>query len=485
MELSLDIESYGLAFSDDDPVGDDPKYLDEFDLIKTEIEKISGCNFALVETHAKYILLEKSKDLRVAGYLLLALTYLKGLSGLIEGLSIYNEMLASFGATMHPIRPIAKLSTIKWLNTPKIEAFIKKFPLPDDKNIITIKALVQRLNELIEKTFPEIENRFFILNHWLSSLSIAKEKVNENSALLIKNTVSIPPKKTSFIIEDRKTYEEICKNLLVYYKKDNQRSEQISLSRILRWPNSLKVPTSEHHKTLLSPMRKEGMNEIAQLQKGNDWILLFNQIESAFLETSGHYCLDLQYYSYCALNALSDHCAIEHLTFHLKRLLKNNAGIINLLFNDGTPFASETTKDWLMRLTTPPLTVRAREDNKKNTLKTHFDFIHQAKQLSEYPTLSAEVLALKALPTTTERESVEKSFAIAQLLSVSQKELACFHYQDLIEHIKKHQLALWLPELAIEILSAYKTLLLNLNASNEEIKPIIKWLCQLAPTTCF
>ena len=149
MELSLDIENYGLALSDDDPVGEDPRYLDEFDLIRSEIEKMAGNDFELIASRSRYILLEQSKDLRVGGYLLLALTYLNGIKGLIEGLSIYNEMLASFGATLHPLRPSAKASAIKWLNSAKLEAYIEKETLSDITTFTHLKKLIDTLNTLI------------------------------------------------------------------------------------------------------------------------------------------------------------------------------------------------------------------------------------------------------------------------------------------------------------------------------------------------
>ena len=147
MTVALNIDNYGLAFSDDDPVGEDPRYLDEFDVVHSEINKIAGNDFNLIERQCRYVLLEKSKDLRVAGYLLLALTYAKETEGLIEGLHIYTQLLASFGASLHPIRPAAKASAIKWLNNPKLEAFVHNTKVTDLNTLNQIKDLIHQLNE--------------------------------------------------------------------------------------------------------------------------------------------------------------------------------------------------------------------------------------------------------------------------------------------------------------------------------------------------
>ena len=58
--------------------GQDPRYGDEFVLIKAEIDKLAFNDYNAVMTLAGEILQNESKDLRVVGYYLLASTYLHG-----------------------------------------------------------------------------------------------------------------------------------------------------------------------------------------------------------------------------------------------------------------------------------------------------------------------------------------------------------------------------------------------------------------------
>lgn len=484
MEISLNIESYGLALSDDDPVGDDPRYLDEFDLIRTEIEKMSGCDFNLIESRARFILLEKSKDLRVAGYLILALTYLKGLHGLIEGLSIYNELLASFGAALHPIRPIAKASAIKWLNNAKLESFVKKEIISDEKTLINLKQLTSKLNELITKFFPEVQSSFFILNSWLLSQQIEKGPPPSKSMSFMDKILPSAPKEKQINgpLEDQKDYEQTCRRLFSYFKENVMRTELVNIARMMRWSNTFKIPEHKNYQTQIPMIRKECVAELNELLETGEPGLLFNKVEAAFLEIGGQYFLDLQYYSYCALKNLSDKKALSMLEFHMRNLLESYPLLVSLSFSDGTAFAGESTKQWLSGLKHSSTVVKSESVVSSNI---RHDFLNQAKQLSSSTDLLSIMNHLKKLPANSPRETIEKSYAIAQLLSGKKKDLAYYQYQTLIEQIKEQHLELWLPELAIEIFVSYRNFLVTMKGRETELKKVTQWLCHLDPITCF
>ena len=140
MAAISEIGNYNLEISPSEPVGEDPRYLDEFEAIRCELEKLSGCDFDFIENRAKYLLNEKSKDLRVAAYLILALTFNKSVDGLIEGLEIYNSLLKNFTTKLHPQRATARVAAIKWLNQPRLESFLSKVIISDEKILIKLPA---------------------------------------------------------------------------------------------------------------------------------------------------------------------------------------------------------------------------------------------------------------------------------------------------------------------------------------------------------
>jgi len=290
-------------------------------------------------------------------------------------------------------------------------------------------------------------------------------------------------KKENLVIEDEKDFMTTSRSLFRYCQLNSMHKEQVSIARMMRWSSNFKVPVHKNNKSQLPFLRKEGIDEITKLLNGNDPTLLFNQSESAFLDSGGQYYLDLQYYSYCALKKLSKTSAVSTLIFHVSELIKKHPDLIYLKFNDDTPFASEQTKLWLANLN--KTVIKEVPVNTQSKFKSHVDFVKQAQQQSLSEELSSQINTLKSIPANSSRESVEKDFAIAKLLSLSKKELASIHYQTLAEQIKEENLDIWLPDLAIDILKSYKNLLTTLPNSNNELKKVMQWLCKLDPVACF
>ncbi len=157
MDASCEVDNYNLEISSLEPAGKDPRYLDEFEAIRVELEKLSGCDFEFIENRAKYLLNEKSKDLRVAAYLILALTFNNNVDGLIEGLTIYNGLLKTFANKLHPQRPAARTAAIKWLNQPRLEAFISKAKITDETVLLRLKSEVDNLNKQVKQIFQNYQ----------------------------------------------------------------------------------------------------------------------------------------------------------------------------------------------------------------------------------------------------------------------------------------------------------------------------------------
>jgi len=92
---------------------EDPRYGDAFVVIKQEIDKLSGNDFDLIINEARSLLAEEGKDLRVAGYLLLALTYVQGIDGFRDGLWIYQGLLQNCADQLFPRKSSARLAAIR------------------------------------------------------------------------------------------------------------------------------------------------------------------------------------------------------------------------------------------------------------------------------------------------------------------------------------------------------------------------------------
>jgi type VI secretion system protein VasJ len=97
-------------FAGDAPTGVDAKGSDELGLLDDELIKAEGLNIQSVEWDkverlAAGILAEKSKDLKVAGYLITALYEQYGFAGLATGFQLYGDMVnADYWPELHPQR---------------------------------------------------------------------------------------------------------------------------------------------------------------------------------------------------------------------------------------------------------------------------------------------------------------------------------------------------------------------------------------------
>lgn len=481
------MEKYNLEISQLEPAGSDPRYLDEFEAIRIELEKLSGCDFEFIENSSKYLLNEKSKDLRVAAYLILALTFNKSVKGLIEGLVIYNGLLKTFGTQLHPTRPAARTSAIKWLNQARLEAFLSQVSISEEQILIKLKSEIDNLNQLIKKIFPELNAQFIVLNSWLSSQKITLIKkdnpVSKVINLLKSNKVEPEISQSkSAVIDNEKDYIEAVKELVNYCKNNNLSYQKLILTRLMRW-HGLEVPVANSNKILLE-LRKEAIRELDGLANIDCAQKQLDSSEALFMETGGQFCLDLQYYTCDALAKLGETDPKEQLELMVSQLIKKHPKLIDLQYKDLRPFANSKTKQWLQALgKTKQQDVVVSQSS--GEFKNHQEFLEQAVLQARDKTLASQLSQLRSIAVNCPREEIEKDFAIAKLLSKKQSELACYQYQSLLTRVQEQNLELWLPELASQILSSYLQLLKMSRASDEELSLITKWLCRLDPLACF
>jgi type VI secretion system protein VasJ len=88
--------------------GDDPAYDDNFQLMREEINKLSGTDPELLCALAEKILCESAKDIRVVTWYIHARLSRNGEEGLAEGLLLLVAMLSRYGNRCHPLRPNAR-----------------------------------------------------------------------------------------------------------------------------------------------------------------------------------------------------------------------------------------------------------------------------------------------------------------------------------------------------------------------------------------
>ena len=104
----------------DNPAGDDPGYDDDFQLMREEVNKLSGADTELVCQLAEKVLTATAKDIRVATYYTWARLHRDGESGLADGLELLAGLLQRYGGQLHPLRDRSRMAALAWLGSTRM-----------------------------------------------------------------------------------------------------------------------------------------------------------------------------------------------------------------------------------------------------------------------------------------------------------------------------------------------------------------------------
>jgi len=122
------------------------------------------------------------------------------------------------------------------------------------------------------------------------------------------------------------------------------------LMKSLRWDTVQQTPPQDANGlTRLTPPRGDYRAQLKRLYLQQSWSELLDQVERIYAEGVNHFWLDLQWYTCQALSkqpAPQDSWAAiakRDLGMFLDRL----PGLEALCWSDGTPFADETTREWI------------------------------------------------------------------------------------------------------------------------------------------
>jgi type VI secretion system protein VasJ len=125
--------------------------------------------------------------------------------------------------------------------------------------------------------------------------------------------------------------------------------------RCLKWDDAPGAPPADptSGKTRVPAPRAQARTAIEGLLSSGNWAGLLEAAEGAFAEPSGTWWLDLQRYTVVAIENLDSTRgpkAAEFVKGEIARFLERVGNISGLLFGDGSPMASEATKQWLAEI---------------------------------------------------------------------------------------------------------------------------------------
>ncbi len=386
------------------PAGVDISYDPDFTRLAEEIEKLSSLagempDWGFVIHECERTLREKSKDLRVMGWLVAARTHAGGFAGIAEGLTLYAALAKAWWPSLYPPvnRLRARAGQVEWLwgtlakRVTALPATAAEAPL-----VRSLEPLVAELGaffaEALKDSDPTISPLRIAVREKIRQLpeeapppappppppppTAAAAPANEPPAAPAAPPAPIapiaaapvaptapapPPPELGEIALDTSSMKGLdeaqdaarpLRGPLMTLAHHSRRVAPTSpwpyrLLRVAAWLTIEKAPEVENGKTFVRAPKPQEREQLAALFAAGHWEGLLHSAEEALGEHP--FWLDLHRYVALALeNRGADHrSARQAVGRETTAFLQRVGGLPQLLFFNGTPFASRETIDWL------------------------------------------------------------------------------------------------------------------------------------------
>lgn len=481
-----------LPVSDASPGGDDARYEPEYDELQQEIDKLSSVtaggeiDWKRVVQRAYVILSKKSKDIKVASYLAVALMHLKSVEGLSTGTQILLDLITNFWETMFPAlsRKRGRFNAVSWWMD-SVENFLKNYQgeAVPQAALDLLSQRVQGLDAALSARDGDAPMAARLLDHLgnlpvqapvvpspevlaqaqaeakaQAHLEATEAAVEAVSQLSPQGGAPAPVGSISSHEEYRRQLKAGLAELAVVadYLLLNDPADRVGyrIRRMVAWLPVSALPPAEGGQTRIPPPDGLEKNAIVQQLESRDFPGALQAAESRV----GQYLfwLDLSRLAVEALDAMGGDYrdakfAVEsEIALFVRRL----AGIELLTFADGTPFADPKTRSWLKSL--------GREggeglDSLGDKDSASAKVFAQASKLAKDKKVFDAVTVLQNSLTNTSsgRDRFMLRLGMIRLLTeVDQGALAHAHVEEVLEHIREYRLEQWEPGLALSGLRA-------------------------------
>jgi type VI secretion system protein VasJ len=187
------------------------------------------------------------------------------------------------------------------------------------------------------------------------------------------------------------------------------------------------------------------------------WPELLDRVEAAFAEGANHFWLDLQYYAFSAQEQAGREYAQvrDLLATDCALMLERLPGLDHLAFTDGSPFADETTLEWIARHATVRDVERGETVAPVTVFSASTDWAEteaQAMDLAAQQGLDAAFSWLQRLPAQEgERDHFVRQLVMVRVAERAERpDTALRLLSTLDAAAQRFQLAIWEPSLAFE-----------------------------------
>ncbi|WP_448565351.1 type VI secretion system domain-containing protein [Thalassotalea ganghwensis] len=468
------------------PCGEDLKYEEDFKFLKSSFSGVNELAGKKVFTIATDLLAEKSKDLRIVSYLVAGATQEFGVEGLYYGIALLNRYLQSLFDEIHPQKDKARMAVHTWLlgQQGRFIALAQQHDLALPEVLaLLMQELARYGNENVRK-LDENAGPLTELNQWCTKLCSKHPVIKEapkpvepnaveqqSDKLILDNQAAskpltapsadpnelAPTSSPSHIsgVSNVSSQEPVSeadymkgvRQLLSFDKAENNIERSIALARAVRW-SKLTLPPNESGKTRLPAPRATAFAPIKNALSNENFVDALWHGEKLFLEGAMHYNLDLQALVLTALKGLRLNKAEQQLTLALYQVITLSPQLMQLTYEDGTPFCSAKTQDMLHDIakTFSQESTACAQDDVSEKIEV------EGKTLIEQGKLSQALQLTQNMPVITPVDGLKQQLLKAKFcLRAERFDFAEPILSSLVEKIAQQQLALWQPDLAMQV----------------------------------
>ncbi|MDP5291714.1 type VI secretion system protein TssA [Oceanimonas sp. CHS3-5] len=362
------------------PCGDDCRYEDEFELVEREIGKLNNLyhreepDWQWVAEQTQGLLTTKTKDLRLACWLVRAWWCLEGNAGLERGCVLLAELCGTFWSGFFPRKSRARLAAIQGL-IGVLDAELKDEALACPAEQLTaLEAALSALDETLASLLDEPVDE---LTPLIRRCRQQKERQASMPATSPAPDVAAPASAkpatpaaptvpvdlnepvASAVASERdaarllRQLQESARRLASFWQKDNPSDvRRFRLSRVLTWSAISALPGADNEgRTQLKPLPANKLLHYRDRLQQGDFAALLDELEVSL--TRAPFWLDGHFMSWQCLNGLHCQAAADEVAHQVRHFTGAFPALLTLSFDDGTPFASPDTQDWIGSGPTP------------------------------------------------------------------------------------------------------------------------------------
>lgn len=346
-------EPWLTPISGDVAVGKDPGYDDDFQRMREEVNKLSGADVDLVAQLAQKLLQQSCKDLRVATYYLWARLHRDGEAGLADGLSLLAALMERYACDILPVRPNSRKMALEWLAGSRVLASLSLYPevvkAESERTVAALVWLEHGVSRWPEDQRPRLDALYGALSTRLAvSGGVDAIVPQTGSDSLLRSSIPGP---SASLIKSGRDLLDSGRGLASYLREQPEGwLAAHRLMKSLRWDTVHQVPPQNAQGiTRLAPPRGEYRAHLKRLHLQQNWSELIDQVEQMYAEGVNHFWLDLQWYLHQALSKSAEPYKswADMVKHDLAMLLQRLPGVELLCWSDGSPFAEETTREWI------------------------------------------------------------------------------------------------------------------------------------------